>query len=229
MLLAVLANQSKMMKQLSKLQLSFNRFKNNRPRNVINSDDITLQSVTNLSSSRKIEPAKTLQDLEELEEKLSNYEFFSDVISDMKFICGFSGNSIGTNSCYKLVDYFFDRECLSHCSWTGSSRSETEGLKIPFKRFTNVMKCFHALVKESDATFSEVDCHEFFKRILKNSKQRLNCTGQRASTRKQRPKKSEWLLKKELIQNISENDQVGETDIMVFLESQNITEKDTDN
>lgn len=74
--MAVLANQSKMMKQLSKLQLSFNRFKNNRPRNVVDSDDITLQSVTNLSSSRKIEPAKTLQDLEELEEKLSNDEFF---------------------------------------------------------------------------------------------------------------------------------------------------------
>ncbi|XP_073952592.1 uncharacterized protein isoform X1 [Choristoneura fumiferana] len=229
LLLAVLANQTKMMKQLSKLQSSFNHFRDTRPRDLVNSDDTTPQSASNLSSSRRIKPAKNLQDLEELEENLSNEEFFSDVVSEMKLICGFSGTSIGLNSCYKLVDYFVERECLLHCSWTGSTRSETEGLKIPFKRFTNLMKCFHALVQESDSTFSEVDCQEFFKRILRNSKKRLSCTGQRASTRRQRLKQSDWSLKKELIQSIAGNDHEGETDIMVFLEAQNITEKDTDN
>lgn len=145
--------------------------------------DTLLALVVNLSSkttpsndtvsivSPIIKPVNSRQELEDLEELLKNEQKFSATVSAMIFICGTSGKAKGLDCCYKLIDYFFTRDLLLLCSWTGASRKND---KIPLKYFYNTRKCFLSLVRVADKDFTEQDCDKFFKTIIKNAKQRTN-------------------------------------------------------
>ncbi|XP_049886767.1 uncharacterized protein LOC126381311 [Pectinophora gossypiella] len=123
------------------------------------------------NESAVIKPASSRQELEKLEDFLKNECNFSSTVSAMNFICGTSGKSKGLDSCYKLIDYFFTRDLLLFCSWTGTSRQND---KIPLKYYYNTRKCFLCLVRKADNDFSEQECDKFFKTIIKNAKQRMN-------------------------------------------------------
>ena len=126
----------------------------------------------------------------------------------MKFVCGSEGKSNGVDCCYKLIDYFFTREFLTECSWTGNSRIKDEnkavngqsvegpdsGGKIPLKFYRNVRTLFLKLIIEADKDFTELKCEEFFKRVMKNSKQRLNA--KTCSKHKSRPKNLKYTERK---------------------------------
>lgn len=125
------------------------------------------------SCSAIIKPVSNHQELQELEKYFNDNNNFSKTVESMTFICGSSGKSKGVDSCYKLIDYFFTRDLLLNCSWTGTSRQRDEG-KIPLKYFCNTRKCFLTLVMKSDKYFGEQECDKFFKTVIKNAKQRLN-------------------------------------------------------
>lgn len=181
MLMKILEEQKQLRHQMAVLQSSM---------------DVILQKILNTDSNSEavstdtnsaITPAGNLQEIQELEDNLKNEYFFSKTVTSMTFICGSSGKARGLDSCYKLADYFFIRELLLNCSWTGTSRRQNNGDKIALKFFINTRKCFLSLVRMSDNVFGEQDGDKFFKTIIKNAKQKLN--PKIMSTTKHRPKK----------------------------------------
>ena len=153
-------------------------------------------------------PVNSVEELANLEESLKDDNVMRAYISNMKFVCGSEGKSNGVDCCYKLIDYFFTREFLTECSWTGNSRIKDEnkavngqsvegpdsGGKIPLKFYRNVRTLFLKLIIEADKDFTELKCEEFFKRVMKNSKQRLNA--KTCSKHKNRPKNLKYTERK---------------------------------
>ncbi|KAI5646662.1 FLYWCH zinc finger domain-containing protein [Phthorimaea operculella] len=108
-----------------------------------------------------MKPISSFEEAEELEHKLNNTSFFNELVLKMSGICGNSGTAIGMNSCYTLIDYFFERQILCNYSWTGNSK---EGdTKKPFKFLFNIRRCFFAICRLSDNTLTVEECDNFFK------------------------------------------------------------------
>lgn len=108
----------------------------------------------------------------------------------MTTICGKSGKKNGINCCYVLIDHFFNREFLTKFSWSGGSRNNET--KECFKVYKNIIKTFYIIVAKAALDFSELDCENFFKNIIKNAKRRCLLatieTKRRTSSSKNRPK-----------------------------------------
>lgn len=138
-------------------------------------------------------PIDTKEKLEWFEEELKNKKFFDDFVQKMSIICGKTGKENGLDVCYKLIDYFIDRNFLRMCSWTGNTRARDEqSSKVAVKYCKNFRNCFLTVVRLADVDFSEQNCEIFLKRVLKNSTQRS--TAKRIlSTHKKRPKKISYL------------------------------------
>ncbi|XP_055597033.1 uncharacterized protein LOC129747045 [Uranotaenia lowii] len=121
-------------------------------------------------------PVKTLEELESLEETARDEQFVTNVILSLGNIFGrnrYVGN--GRTVCLQMVDYFFDRKFLKLCSWTGSSRSTNEEgvkMKIPFQKFSRVIRLFHRVVVYADPQFSSGETLQFLHRCLKSAKTR---------------------------------------------------------
>lgn len=116
-------------------------------------------------------PVDSLDKLKDFEEKLKIEMFRQSIIDQLSVVCGTSGVKIGIDSCYKLIDHFLTRDFVLQCSWTGNSRAGES--KVALKYFINFRKIFLDIVRLTDKTFTEMDCDNFFKRIMKNSTQRL--------------------------------------------------------
>nr|CAI5826462.1 unnamed protein product [Callosobruchus analis] len=115
-------------------------------------------------------------------------------------ICGTSGKLNGLNCCYRLIDYFVERELLVQFSWGGGSRNE-EG-KMAFKKYNNVMSTFYKIINQADSSFTIMECQNFFKSIVKNAKRRFELTEntndrRRASSGKKRPHNLNYKLGQE--------------------------------
>lgn len=134
------------------------------------------------------DPVDSHEEIAELEDKLKNVDYFSQVVNSMSFICGKNGDGIGLDCCYKLIDYFITRQFANQCSWTGNTRTPSGTGKVPLKFYENFRKCFRSVVTLADSKFTETDCDDFFKRILKNSAQRINANQLRQSKHRNRPK-----------------------------------------
>lgn len=139
-----------------------------------------------------ITPVDSLDDLNNLEKLLEDQKNMQKLSTSMAFICGTGGKAQGVDCCYKLVDYFFTRQFLTQCSWTGATRladtnagsgpsdgnesgpsTSSGGVgKVPLKFFRKTRQLFLNLVMRADKDFSELDSEKFFKTVLKNSKQR---------------------------------------------------------
>lgn len=96
----------------------------------------------------------------------------------------------GLNCSYRLIDCFFKRQLLLQFSWSGGSRKE-EG-KMPFKKYKNIMKLFYGIISKADRQFTETECENFFKGVIKNSKRRFELSEntsekRRASSGRRRP------------------------------------------
>lgn len=181
MLMKIFEEQKAVKQKLAELQATVDTLL----AHVINLSSKTTPSTDTVSNvSPVIKPVNSRQELEDLEEFLKNEQNFSAIVCAMIFICGTSGKAKGLDCCYKLIDYFFTRDLLLLCSWTGASRIND---KIPLKYFYNTRKCFLTLVRKADKYFTEQDCDKFFKTIIKNAKQRIN--PKIMSATKHRPKK----------------------------------------
>lgn len=154
------------------------------------SSDLSVHNNENL-----IQPVNSLEELNALEETLKNDATMRNHIDGMCFICGNSGKSNGTDCCYKLIDYFVTRHFLLRCSWTGNARAlnpkQSTNSKVPLKFYKGFRKLFLKLVMLADKDFTEMDCESFFKRVMKNSKQRLEAKIN-ASKHKNRPTKLKY-------------------------------------
>ncbi|XP_063388216.1 uncharacterized protein LOC134674089 [Cydia fagiglandana] len=218
LLLALLSNQSKMMSQLSEIQSTLNTSRATRSRSSV-PDKSPVDEQPSVPSFRRVAPAKTLQEFDEFEVNLGNEEFFTQVISEMEVICGSSGTCKGLEACYILIDYFITRECVMNCSWAGNSKTDVQ--KVPFKYYNNFRKFFLTLVRITDTTFTERDCDNFFKTILRNSRMRFQSKGLRRSTPRRRMKKNDYDLKRELIQHTTGNYDEPETHVLSLLDEEN--------
>lgn len=147
--------------------------------------------------SAPLNPIKSLEELESLERKTNNEQFVAAVIQYVGTIHGrdrFVGE--GGTVCLQIVDYFFQREFLLKCSWTGTSRKknsdENTMSKIPFQKFDGVITLFHKAVMFSDPSFPLIECQKFLKRCLRNAKQRFGeIKGIRAPVARKRRKRSD--------------------------------------
>ncbi|XP_055546930.1 uncharacterized protein LOC129731153 isoform X2 [Wyeomyia smithii] len=127
------------------------------------------------SISAPLSPVKS-EEFKSLEKKTDNKQFVEAVI---KYLGSMHGKSQyvgeGGTVCLQNVDYFFDREFLMNCSWTGTSRNknseENIQSKIPFHKFDGVINSFHKVVMFSDPSYSLVQTQNFLKRCLRNAKQ----------------------------------------------------------
>ncbi|XP_058822792.1 uncharacterized protein LOC131684165 isoform X2 [Topomyia yanbarensis] len=137
----------------------------------------------------KFTPVSSVNDLEELEDNLNDNEYSRKMTMFMKNIVGVTGDDCnGQNTCYQLVDYFFNRTFMVECSWNGGSRDGTP--KCAIKRYTNILNLFFAIVRNANQGFSQTLLEKFFKSILKNSKKRSQSKGLRQSSIHKRSKKS---------------------------------------
>lgn len=125
-----------------------------------------------------LKPVKDLHDMEVLEENCKNEEFVKSIVASIGQLHGrqrYTGR--GVTVCLQIMDYFFDRQFLLHCSWTGTGRKSADQeqvqRKVPFCKFEGVIDLFYQTILRSDPDFSMVDCKEFLHRCLRNSKQRF--------------------------------------------------------
>lgn len=181
----ILQNQNKIFVEISKLQTSLDIMGNMFTKYAASANTSNNANVS--TPTNTIEPIASHDDLKVFEEKLKCKNHFNEVVKSMTFICGNSGKEKGIDCCYRLIDYFINRDLLNKSSWTGSSR-KTDAEKIPLKYFEQFRKCFFEIVLCADKDFSLADCDTFFKRILKNSAQRVNSKSKTLSKHKERPK-----------------------------------------
>ncbi|XP_055591824.1 uncharacterized protein LOC129743727 isoform X3 [Uranotaenia lowii] len=157
-------------------------------------------------------PIKSFEEMQALEDALNDKGYMEKLIKSLSIICGTNGKACGLDCCYRLIDHFVTREFLVECSWTGGSRNVSgDGPshasvrhvydKVAFKCFKNFRTLFMKLVRLADSEFSNITCDEFFKRILRNSRQRL--AGSITSRHKKRPSNLKYKSKKSMDQNDS--------------------------
>ncbi|XP_055694637.1 uncharacterized protein LOC129796589 isoform X5 [Lutzomyia longipalpis] len=112
-------------------------------------------------------PFSTKVEFKEFENKLKDEEFKMSVIKELCKINGYSGTSNGTKCAYRLVDHIFSRTLFTLYSWSGVSHT---GTKENFSSHTNFLDMFLKVIRMADATFSQVDIHNFFRnKVLKHS------------------------------------------------------------
>lgn len=106
----------------------------------------------------------------------------------MQKVIGHTGdNCNGQNTCYALVDQFFDRRVMLNCSWSGGSKSNVP--KFAIKDCKNILDVFFRIVHNVNPTFSKKLLEDFFKQVLRNSKTRSQAKGLRQSTIHRRVKR----------------------------------------
>nr|XP_029714062.1 uncharacterized protein LOC115258147 [Aedes albopictus] len=129
-----------------------------------------------------LNPVKSLTELVALEENCKREEFVKAAVASIGQLHGRQRyTSRGATVCLQVVDYFFDREFLVHCSWTGTGRKLGENQqvprKIPFQRYEKVIDLFYQTILHSDPEFTFDECKNFLHRCLRNAKQRLEELG----------------------------------------------------
>ncbi|XP_055634115.1 uncharacterized protein LOC129774406 [Toxorhynchites rutilus septentrionalis] len=126
-----------------------------------------------------LSPIKSFEEFESVEKK-ANKQFIDAVVQYFGSMHG-KNRYVGEGGtvCLQIVDYFFDREFLLNCSWTGTRRrlDKSNDLmnasKIPFHKFDGVINLFHRVVMFSDPLYPLVECQNFLKRCLRNAQQRF--------------------------------------------------------
>lgn len=161
---------------------------------VANYNETMKKSLSNQSFCLK--PIKNKTELNYLEEVLEDSEKRAEMKLKYSIVCG-TGKAI--NCAYQLCDVFFDRDFLTQCSWSGSSRGE--GTKIGLKTYKNILNLFFELVYDCDKNFTIDENNKFFKAVLKNSTKRKLSKLQRASTCRNTQKRQKLAVVEEVVSN----------------------------
>ncbi|XP_029677336.1 uncharacterized protein LOC115244088 [Formica exsecta] len=138
---------------------------------------------------RDIEQMKSLaieSDINNLEKNLCNQEFELAFIKVMSEIGGTTGKKDGNKIAYLLMDRLFERQLLTLCSWTGSTKKKEEKMKkIAFFKYNRITEAIYKIIHLADSRYTIDDNIGFLKRILKNSVSRSK------QLQKQRSKQNE--------------------------------------
>ncbi|KAF5275716.1 hypothetical protein FQR65_LT16592 [Abscondita terminalis] len=143
------------------------------------------------STEFNFSPISNSRELREIDNKLSDNELFAkEVFQHFKKIIGnVPDRSNGLDTCYIIIDHFFDKKFMVNCSWTGASR--TAGVeKCSIRDCKNILKLFFTIVRSSNKNFSEKLMKEFFSGVTRNAKKRSQTVGTRQSSVHRRVKKS---------------------------------------
>lgn len=135
---------------------------------------------------KKIEaglPLKTVEDVNKLERRLSNTEYYRNFKNVLCMHVGTRNeNGSGLNNAYRLVDKVFDRKLLLEYTWTGATKG---GKKHPFIGLANTLKVFFETVHITDSSISSANIENFFQdRVLKHAKQRAQRSVSNTTIRK---------------------------------------------
>lgn len=146
----IMENQSKIMQALAKIQTNQEYAMTHCHCHATQKDTI----LTKQQAQHVLTPVGSVEELEALERALDDGKLVQQYSCGMSFICGITGKAQGTDCCYKLIDYFFTRQFLTQCSWTGMVRltdanSQEEpstradaGAKVPLKFYKNIRALF---------------------------------------------------------------------------------------
>ena len=195
----IVNNQLKIMQAVAKLQTGVD---------YLMEKDMTRNTEPRDPSKVVFEPVDSVDMLDSLEESLKEPDAAGKYISSMGFICGTDGKANGMDCCYKLIDHFITRDFMHSCSWTGNAKATDENdpmntlpttqseasTKVPLKFYANFRSLFLKLIRLADKDFTELKCDEFFKRVMKNSKARLNSKS--SSKHKNRPNNLQYKSRK---------------------------------
>lgn len=133
-------------------------------------------------------PVSSIEQIHELEKNLADEAYAERFISYMKKLVGYVGdNCNGMNISYTLVDFFFERNVMLKCSWSGASRSSI--IKLAIKNCTKILDIFFSIVRSVNITFSRQLLAQFFKQVTRNAKKRSEAKGLRQPTIHRRAKK----------------------------------------
>nr|XP_029733265.1 uncharacterized protein LOC109404709 [Aedes albopictus] len=155
----------------------------------------------------KFSPASTVLEIEQLEAALADPTYQDEFITYMRKMIGPAGDGCnGQNTCYALVDRFFQRRVMISCSWSGGSRSDRP--KYAIKNCQNIMSAFFKIIHAVNPTFSVGLMESFFKQILRNAKTRSQAKGMRQSTIHRRKR-----IKRVRVDN--HNDNRGDDDVFL--------------
>lgn len=88
----------------------------------------------------------------------------------MSEIGGTTGKKNGNKIGYLLMDQLFERQLLTLCSWTGSTKKKEEKIqKIAFFKYNRITEAVYKIIHLADSRYTIDDNISFFKRILRNS------------------------------------------------------------
>lgn len=88
----------------------------------------------------------------------------------MSEIGGTTGKKNGNKIVYLLMDRLFERQLLTMCSWTGSTKKKQEKTeKIAFFKYNRITEAIYKIIHLADSNYMIDDNIGFLKRILKNS------------------------------------------------------------
>lgn len=194
--MAIIDNQTKIITSLAQVKASLD-FLNTR---VVNLEKGSRENVSAVPADDFFKPVESQEMLDALEASLMDDTVVSRYIKSMSHICGSSGKEDGLDCCYRLIDHFVTRQFLTTCSWTGISRenstlTEPNGesepqMKVPLMAYKHTRQLFLKLILQADNSFTAIKCEAFFKRVLKNSKQRV--LSKTVSKHKNRPKNLQY-------------------------------------
>lgn len=86
----------------------------------------------------------------------------------MSKIGGTTGNKDGKKIAYILMDRLFERQLLTLCSWTGSTKKkEDKTNKIAFFKYNRIIEAIYKIIHLADSRYMIDDNINFLKRILK--------------------------------------------------------------
>ncbi|XP_065079306.1 uncharacterized protein LOC135702213 [Ochlerotatus camptorhynchus] len=133
-------------------------------------------------------PVSSILGIQALSKSIHDEDYAYRFAHHMKKIVGYTpDNCNGLNVCYSLIDNFFDRDLMLHCSWSGGSRGPAP--KFAMKSCSNILNTFFEIVYSVNITFSRSLMEHFFKQITRNSKSRCKAKGLRQPTVHRRGKK----------------------------------------
>lgn len=139
-------------------------------------------------------PIDTIEDIVDFEDKLKSDEFdqqmvilpfhaflsflqinifylYNSKFTQLQPICSEASGLRGDKVCYKFVDGLFTRRFFDLVSWTGTSRSGQ--IKENFSRFARTFGFFLKLVNSCDSAYTGAKTKNFFRKVIDNSKRRL--------------------------------------------------------
>uniref|UniRef100_A0A182FWS4 DUF4806 domain-containing protein n=1 Tax=Anopheles albimanus TaxID=7167 RepID=A0A182FWS4_ANOAL len=130
--------------------------------------ELTKGSVEN--SSFHIDPVETVEQLDELENKLNDETFFFEMVAWLKL------NVVGLNPTKRMsscLDLLFSLEMQANSLWTGTARDGTDYKRPAFRDRNNILEVLKAIGGTPWEKVNDKNIAWFFRNKLKCARQRL--------------------------------------------------------